>query len=73
MYICKIFLTKMIVIWSKIYDGNNVFLIWMDMIESRNKTVHTYQEDILISEYQKIVTLYFPLLTDFYHKMKGLL
>ncbi len=46
---------------------------WMDMIESRNKTVHTYQEAILIEEYQKIVTLYLPLFTHFYHKMKRLL
>jgi nucleotidyltransferase substrate binding protein (TIGR01987 family) len=47
--------------------------LWMDMIESRNKTPHTYQEDILVSEYQKIVTLYLPLFTHFYHKMKPLI
>lgn len=47
--------------------------LWMDMIESRNKTVHTYHENILEVEYQKIVNLYFPLFAEFYKKMKTLL
>ena len=47
--------------------------IWMDMIESRNKTVHTYHENILEVEYKKIVKLYFPLFEEFYNKMKPLL
>lgn len=47
--------------------------IWMDMIESRNETVHTYQESILESEYRKIVTLYYPLLRQFKDKMQTLL
>lgn len=47
--------------------------VWMDMIESRNNTVHTYHENILQIEYKKIVTLYFPLFVGFYNKMKSLL
>ncbi|MGI4727308.1 MAG: nucleotidyltransferase substrate binding protein [Janthinobacterium lividum] len=47
--------------------------VWMDMIESRNKTVHTYHENILEVEYEKIVNLYFPLFADFFNKMKKLL
>jgi len=47
--------------------------LWMDMIESRNNTVHTYNEDILETEYKKITTLYFPLLVKFFDKMKTLL
>ncbi len=46
---------------------------WMDMVESRNKTVHTYQEDILTEEYNKIVRTYFHLFVDFLNKMKTLL
>ncbi len=47
--------------------------VWMDMIESRNKTVHTYLEDILTTEYDTIVNTYFPLFEQFYQKMKSLL
>jgi len=47
--------------------------VWMDMIESRNKTVHTYHEDILEAEYKKIVAIYFPLFIEFDNKMKTLL
>ncbi|MFN4285163.1 MAG: nucleotidyltransferase substrate binding protein [Lacibacter sp.] len=43
---------------------------WMDMIESRNKTVHTYIDDILETEYRRIREVYFPLLSEFYEKMK---
>lgn len=43
--------------------------LWMDMIESRNKTVHTYQQNILETEYQKIVDRYFQLFVDFETKM----
>ena len=42
---------------------------WMDMIESRNRTVHTYMPEILSEEYSKIVTIYFPLLSKFNQKM----
>ena len=44
--------------------------IWMDMIESRNKTVHTYDEDILESEYFKITNKYYPLFAELLLKMK---
>ncbi|MFP5040043.1 nucleotidyltransferase substrate binding protein [Parasediminibacterium sp. JCM 36343] len=44
--------------------------VWMDMIESRNKTVHTYVGEILTQEYTLITRLYYPLLAAFYQKMK---
>lgn len=47
--------------------------IWMDMIESRNKTVHVYDETILESEFIKIEELYYPLFHKFHIKMKTLL
>ena len=47
--------------------------VWMDMIESRNKTVHTYIDDILATEYDLIITSYFTLLEEFKTKMKELL
>jgi len=49
-----------------ISDGQS----WMDMIESRNETVHTYNEDILEKEFLKIITIYQPLLVSFGDKMK---
>jgi nucleotidyltransferase substrate binding protein (TIGR01987 family) len=52
-----------------ILDGD----IWMDMIKSRNQTVHTYQESILETEYHKIVSTYFNSLVQFYEKMKTFL
>lgn len=47
--------------------------IWMDMIESRNKTVHTYNQDVLIVEFKKVVEDYFVLFEAFEEKMKSLL
>jgi nucleotidyltransferase substrate binding protein (TIGR01987 family) len=47
--------------------------IWMDMIESRNQTVHTYHANILEVQYLKITTLYFPLFEKFYTKMQTFL
>ena len=46
---------------------------WMDMIESRNETVHTYKHEILEQEYHNITVIYFPLIETFYHKMKSFL
>jgi nucleotidyltransferase substrate binding protein (TIGR01987 family) len=46
---------------------------WMHMIESRNTTVHTYDEDILEDEFRKIVELYTPLLKNFCDKMESFL
>lgn len=43
---------------------------WMDMIESRNRTVHVYDEKILNTEFLKIEDHYFPLFKQFYQKMK---
>lgn len=45
---------------------------WMDMIESRNKTVHTYIENVLEAEFDKVVNIYFLLFTSFNEKMKSL-
>jgi nucleotidyltransferase substrate binding protein (TIGR01987 family) len=47
--------------------------IWMDMIESRNKTSHAYLESILIDEFEKIVKIYYHLLLAFQQKMTSLL
>lgn len=44
----------------------------MDMIESRNRTVHTYDADILEHEYALIVNRYFPALESFLNKMQSL-
>lgn len=43
--------------------------IWMEMIESRNKTSHTYLDSILHEEFEKIIKIYFPLLVKFKNKM----
>jgi len=47
--------------------------IWMDMIESRNLTVHTYQHTILEEEFFKIITIYFPQFKEFQLKMNSLI
>ena len=46
--------------------------IWMNMLESRNKTVHTYKQNILDSEFAKIIDQYLPLFHKFCEKMKSL-
>jgi nucleotidyltransferase substrate binding protein (TIGR01987 family) len=46
---------------------------WMDMLESRNETVHTYRAEILEREYHNIRMTYFPLIEAFYNKMKSFL
>ena len=46
---------------------------WMDMIESRNKTVHTYHENILEQEYSKVIGSYYLCFSEFYEKMKTFL
>lgn len=45
---------------------------WMDMIVSRNKTSHTYNEDTMHEIYDKIVFSYYPLFKDFQQKMESL-
>jgi nucleotidyltransferase substrate binding protein (TIGR01987 family) len=47
--------------------------VWMEMIESRNNTVHTYQASILEEEYEKIIKHYLPALISFEAKMKQLI
>ncbi len=47
--------------------------VWMEMIASRNKNVHTYVDDILEKEYAVIVNKYYILLEIFHQKMNQLL
>jgi nucleotidyltransferase substrate binding protein (TIGR01987 family) len=47
--------------------------VWMNMIESRNVTVHTYDSKILQVEYKKITNLYFSAFESFYTIMKSFL
>jgi nucleotidyltransferase substrate binding protein (TIGR01987 family) len=47
--------------------------LWMDMIESRNKSVHTYNEDTAEEVVKKITHDYYALFVDFQQKMKSLL
>lgn len=44
--------------------------IWMDMIQSRNKTSHTYNEEIAHEIFAKIINDYFQLFLDFQIKME---
>jgi nucleotidyltransferase substrate binding protein (TIGR01987 family) len=43
---------------------------WMNMLETRNLTVHTYQKNILEEQFLKIRDDYFPLIEEFYKNMK---
>lgn len=43
--------------------------VWMDMIQSRNKTTHTYNEATANEIYGKIIEEYFPLFSAFKNKM----
>lgn len=45
---------------------------WMDMIVSRNKTTHTYNEDTANEIFLKVINDYYPLFVDFKNIMKGL-
>jgi nucleotidyltransferase substrate binding protein (TIGR01987 family) len=44
-----------------ISNGN----IWMDMISSRNKTSHTYNQETADEIYDKIINSYYPAFLDF--------
>lgn len=44
--------------------------IWMDMISSKNKTSHTYNEEIANEIFDKIVNEYFPLFLNFRNAME---
>jgi nucleotidyltransferase substrate binding protein (TIGR01987 family) len=46
---------------------------WMNMIESRNDTIHTYNSDILEIEFTKIVSAYLGLFRDFQKAMQNYL
>lgn len=45
---------------------------WMDMIASRNKSTHTYNEATAYEVAEKIITHYFALFEDFEARMSGL-
>ncbi|MEC4048389.1 nucleotidyltransferase substrate binding protein [Flavobacterium sp. SUN046] len=44
--------------------------IWMDMIQSRNKTSHTYNEEIANEIFSKIINDYFSLFLNFRNNME---
>jgi nucleotidyltransferase substrate binding protein (TIGR01987 family) len=44
--------------------------LWMDMIGSRNKTSHTYNEETAEEIYGKILKSYFPALVEFQSTME---
>ena len=44
--------------------------VWMDMIQSRNKTSHTYNEEIANEIYDKIIHEYSQLFLDFQKTME---
>lgn len=49
-----------------IEDGH----VWMEMIESRNKTSHTYNEEIAEEIYQKTIEIYFGAFKSLAAKME---
>ncbi len=51
-----------------ILDGDG----WMEMIKSRNKTSHTYNEAVALEIMEKIIHDYTPLFQLFYQKMESL-
>ncbi|STO55228.1 nucleotidyltransferase substrate binding protein [Canicola haemoglobinophilus] len=46
--------------------------IWLDMIETRNITVHTYDEKILNEQFHKVVNNYLPLFLQFQQRLEKL-
>ncbi|MBN6710401.1 nucleotidyltransferase [Canicola haemoglobinophilus] len=46
--------------------------IWLDMIETRNITVHTYDEKILNEQFNKVVNNYLPLFLQFQQRLEKL-
>jgi len=47
--------------------------VWMDMIESRNRTVHTYDERVLEQEFAKVQKSYTRAFHQFAQKMQEFL
>ena len=45
--------------------------VWMDMISSRNKTSHTYNEEIADEIYSKILNNYYPAFLEFHKNMEA--
>lgn len=45
--------------------------VWMDMIESRNRTVHTYDERVLEQEFAKVQNRYASAFSQFAQTMQG--
>jgi|GEM_PF-3547328 hypothetical protein len=39
--------------------------VWMDMIQSRNETVHTYHNEVLVKGYDNIRFIYYVALSSF--------
>ena len=52
-----------------IIDGES----WMEMILTRNKAVHTYDEFIVNDVINKTIKVYYPLYINFRHKMESLI
>ena len=50
---------------DQISDGET----WMDMLESRNNSSHTYDEKLAEEIIHKIVTRYYPTMVEFQEKM----
>lgn len=46
--------------------------VWMDMIKSRNKTSHTYNEETADQIFMKVVQEYYPVFIQFKSKMEEL-
>lgn len=44
--------------------------VWMDMIHSRNRTVHTYDQAILENEFEKVRYRYTPAFVQFARRME---
>ena len=45
--------------------------VWMDMIGSRNKTSHTYNEETASEIYSKILNEYYPAFLDFHMNLES--
>jgi len=46
--------------------------LWIDMIQDRIKTVHTYDEEAAEQVEHQIISVYFDLFSDLYQTMKNL-
>jgi len=44
--------------------------LWIDALSDRNATVHTYDENMAQKMVNDIISLYFPILKDFYLKLQ---